>query len=313
MHLTADNVSRHSADNFGNGPARSFSHSVKLAAAALGAALLSACAAAPVAPPPPPPPPVVVETVPIRPLPPAGASYFMDIPPRDGNGGRITVNSNLSDDQLVWNLRSAWNVAALNCLGSHHDPILQGYSAFLRNNVRSLKAVNDRIEKTYSDRFRVRRDYMVARDGDTTRVYNFFALPMARTGFCMTALEVAERYLADPKVQPLPFAQANFAALLAPFHRFYDDYEAYQVASAEWDAKWGDRYGASQPGWVAVQEARANGVVIPAVSAFGAGQPGVQSVIDPETGVAVPVIPVQEGFVSQPVVEPIAIDPPQPE
>jgi hypothetical protein len=312
MYLAADFVSHHFVAGLGHASPRLLTRRLKLAAAALGTALLTACATAPVAPPPPPPPPVV-ETVPIRPLPPAGASYFMNIPPRDGNGGRITVNSNLSDDQLVWNLRSAWNVAALNCLGSHYDPILQGYSAFLRNNVRSLRAVNDRIEKSYSDRFRVRRDYMVARDGDTTRVYNFFSLPMARTGFCMTALEMAERYLADSAAQPLPFAQANFAVLLTPFNRFYDDYEAYQAASAEWDAKWGDRYGQSQPGWVALQEARANGVIIPAVSAFGAGQPGVQSVIDPGTGVSVPIIPVQEGFISQPVVEPIEIDPPQPE
>jgi hypothetical protein len=34
-------------------------------------------------------------------------------------------------------------------------------------------------------------------------------------------------------------------------------------------------------------------------------------VIDPETGLAVPVIPVDQGFVSQPVVEPIAVPQPQ--
>jgi hypothetical protein len=35
----------------------------------------------------------------------------------------------------------------------------------------------------------------------------------------------------------------------------------------------------------------------------------VQAVIDPDTGVAVPVVPVTEGVISQPVVEPIAIRP----
>ncbi|NJO13999.1 MAG: hypothetical protein HC870_02115 [Rhizobiales bacterium] len=37
--------------------------------------------------------------------------------------------------------------------------------------------------------------------------------------------------------------------------------------------------------------------------------PGIQTVIDPQTGVAVPVIPVTEGVISLPVVEPLAVRP----
>jgi hypothetical protein len=285
---------------------------VGIAVLAAGTALVAACttpASAP--PPPPPPPPPVAETVPYRPLPPSGAAYVMKIPPRGPDGKRFTVNSNLSDDQLVWHLRSAWNVAALNCLAPEYEPVLQGYRAFLTNNTRTLKAVNDRIEKTYNDRFRVRRDAVVARDGDSTRVYNFFANPAARSGFCLAALDVANRYLAAPKTLPLPFAQANFATVLVPHEDFFDQYEAYQRASAQWDEKYGERYGASQPGWVAVQQARANGEEIPTVLTLAASAT-TQTVIDPETGSAVPVIPVQEGFVSQPVVEPLAVPQPQP-
>ncbi|AUX69294.1 hypothetical protein CHX26_07100 [Porphyrobacter sp. HT-58-2] len=223
----------------------------------------------------------------------------MDMPARGPDGQRITVNSNLSDDQLVWNLRSAWNVAALNCLAPEYQPILDGYRAFLTKNTRSLKAVNDRIEKSYTSRFRVRRDAIVARDGYTTQVYNFFAEPAARAGFCRAALDMANNALAAPPSDPLAFARASFGGLLAPFEQFFDEYEAYQIASAEWDAKWGAQYGPSQPGWVAVQQARAG---------FAVGSaPGVmQTVLDPETGLPVPVIPVTEGVVSQPVVEPIA-------
>lgn len=275
---------------------------------ACGAALLGACATpAPVpAPAPPPPPPQVVEAVPYRPLPPSGAAYVMDVPPMGTAGRRITVNSNLSDDQLVWNLRSAWNVAALNCLAPEYDPILQGYRAFLKDNVRPLKRVNDRIEQSFASRFRARRDAMVARDGYTTQVYNYFALPAARAGFCRAALDMANRALAAPPTDPLAFARANFDALLMPFETFFAEYEAYQRASAAWDAKWGALYGASQPGWLAVQQARASGVPVPSATDTA---PGAQSVIDPATGVAVPVVPVREGVVSQPVVEPIPVQP----
>jgi hypothetical protein len=279
---------------------------VNLVMAGLGAAVLAACAA-PTAPPQPAPPPpkpssvVVVETVPYRPLPPGGAYYVMDIPERGQDGRRITVNAGLNDDQLVWNLRSAWNVAALNCLAPEYAPILEGYRTFLTRAARPLKAVNDRIEKDFNTRYRVRRDAMVARDGYTTRVYNFFASPPARAGFCRAALDLSNRALAAPPTDPLAFARANFDGLLLPFDEFFSEYEAYQQASAEWDAKWGAEYGPSQPGWVALQEARLNGIRVPDLTA--------RAVIDPETGVAVPVIPVTEGFVSQPVVEPITATP----
>jgi hypothetical protein len=278
---------------------------------AAGTALMAACTTPASAPPAPVarPQAQAAEVVPYRPLPPAGASYVMKVPPMGPDGKRITVNSNLSDDRLVWHLRSAWNVAALNCLAPEYDPILQGYRAFLANNVRTLKAVNDRIEKTYMDRLKARRAAIVARDGESTQVYNFFANPAARSGFCLAALDVANRYLAAPKTQPLAFAKDNFPVLMSPLEDFFNQYEAYQRASAEWDAKYGERYGPSQPGWVAVQQARANGEDVPTYTAFAAASV-TQTVIDPQTGEAVPVVPVQEGFVSQPVVEPLAV--PQP-
>jgi hypothetical protein len=198
----------------------------------------------------------VVETVPYRPVPPGGAHYVMDIPGRGADGRWLTVNTALTDDQLVWNLRSAWNVAALNCLSPEYQPILDGYKAFLGRNVSSLKGVNDRLERSYNSRFKARRDAIVARDGYTTKVYNFFSLPPARSGFCNAALDMSKRALASPPKDPLAFARANFDGLLAPFDQFFTEYEAYQVASAEWDAKYGAKYGPSQPGWVAVQQAR---------------------------------------------------------
>ncbi|WP_086616973.1 hypothetical protein [Erythrobacter tepidarius] len=279
---------------------------------AASAALLAACATPPPPPPPPPPaPPPVVETVPYRPLPPGGAHYVMNIPPRGPDGRRVTVNSGISNDHLVWHLRSAWNVAALNCLAPEYEPILEGYRGFLTRNARTLKAVNDRIEAEYLKKHKNKRAAMVARDGQVTQVYNFFALPAARAGFCRAALDMANRALAAPPTNPLAFAQENFDGLLVPFETFFDEYEAYQRASAEWDAKWGAQYGPSQPGWVAVQEARAKGLPVPSVVDLASQGVNVQNVIDPVTGQPVPVVPVNEGVTSQPVVQPLAEPPPR--
>jgi hypothetical protein len=233
----------------------------------------------------------------------------MQVPERGPDGRRLTVNTGLSDDHLVWHLRSAWNVAALNCLAPEYEPILDGYRAFLTNNVRPLKAVNDRIEREYSRRFKTRREAIVARDALTTQVYNFFALPAARAGFCRAALDMSNRSLAAPPADPLSFARTSFDGLLMPFETFFDEYEAYQQASAEWDAKWGTMYGSSQPGWVVVQQARASGMPVPSVMDRAAQGGDVQTIIDPETGVAVPVIPVNENVTSQPVVQPLAEQP----
>lgn len=278
---------------------------------ALGSALLAACATPAPPPPPPPPPPPVVEAVPYRPLPPGGAHYVMDIPPRGPDGKRLTVNTGISDDQLVWHLRSAWNVAALNCLAPEYEPILEGYRGFLTKNARSLKATNDRIEAEYAKKNKTKRAAYVARDGTVTQVYNFFALPAARAGFCRAALDMSNRALAAPPTDPLAFARANFDGLLVPFETFFDEYEDYQRASAEWDAKWGAQYGASQPGWVVVQQARASGAPLPNAGDLAGQGVNVQTVIDPLTGAAVPVVPVNENVTSQPVVQPIEAQTPR--
>ena len=282
---------------------------------ALATATLAACATpAPPPPPPPPPPPVVVERTPYRPLPPGGAAYVMVIPGKNAMGQRETINLGISDDEKVWHFRSGWNVAALNCTAAQYDPILTAYSAFIKDYGKALGAVNDRIDSVYRAREGARRAGILAREEQMTAVYNFFALPPARARFCRAALDISNRYNIAPPQDAIAFAMDNFALLEEPFELFFQEYEQYQRDSAAWDAKWGDMFGPSQPGWVAVQAARASGVTIPTVESDPAStlaQPTVTAgaVTDPETGVAVPVVPVQENTVSQPVVEPVASEP----
>ena len=145
-----------------------------------------------------------------------------------------------------------------------------------------------------------------------TSVYNFFALPPARARFCSAALDIANRHNIAPPDNPVGFAMDNFAVLEQPFELFFQEYEQYQRDSAAWDEKYGDLFGPSQPGWVAVQAAKAEAAAVPTAGlsdpAATLASPSAPAglVADPETGVAVPVIPVQEDVISQPVTQPVA-------
>ncbi|MEL7188438.1 MAG: hypothetical protein AAGK17_02710 [Pseudomonadota bacterium] len=286
---------------------------LKITIVGLGTSAVAACAPAPAPIVPPPPPPPVVETVPVRPLPPSGAAYVMNIPQVSPAGQRMTVNTGISDDERVWHFRSGWNVAALNCTSAQFDPITDGYSLYIQKYARPLKAINDRIDAVYRSQEGSRRAAIRARESKLTGVYNYFALPPARAQFCQDTLDISNRFLAASDVDPAVFAMTNFDQLDRAFATFFNDYAAYQQSSAEWDAKYGAEYGPSQPGWVAVQDARARGIYVPSVGTGAADPASTLStptevtglVADPQTGTEVPVIPTDTQFVSQPVTQPI--------
>lgn len=205
-----------------------------LAGAALAAtALLSACATP--APPPPPPPPQVV--IPPRPYPPLGAATNLATPPVGINGIRLTVNVGLTTAQTVWNLRSAYNVAALNCLKPEHAAILENYRAFLKTHSKALNTANKDLDKQYkelagSEFVRVRETYM-------TRVYNYFALPPTLPAFCDAALAMSEQAKAIPPGGLDSFAAASLPQLESVFTQFFNSYDQYRSDLSAWEARYG--------------------------------------------------------------------------
>ena len=280
----------------------------------LGILILAACATkAP--PPPPPPPPPPVEISPYRPLPPSGATYTMVMPPLGADGRHRTVLRGLDEDQRLWYFRSAWNVAALNCVGPEYQPILDGYGAFLKGNVKTLRAVNARIDKKFRSDNPNGSESIKAREKLMTSVYNFFALPPARAEFCQAAMQVAAMSAAMPKPDAMALA-ANFPLFEAPFENFFTAYDQYQRDSAAWDVRYGARYGASQPGYVAVQAARLKG--IPQVGQGNPANittitlPAAGTVTDQDTGAQIPVIPVPKEPAGIPVVQPVQQTSPKP-
>lgn len=216
--------------------------------ALVGLALLAACTAET---PPPAPIPVVANVaptplpapIPARPVPPAGAALNMVLPPVGPNGVRMTVNANLNPQEAVWNFRSGWNVAALNCLDARYQPILDGYKALLSKHSKRLTKINSDIDKQYRARHgggatRARETYL-------TQVYNYFAMPPAHNYFCEAALALSQEALASPPADIDAFALAGLPRFEAAFERFFQDMERYRIAVASWDAQYGSLYAPS--------------------------------------------------------------------
>ncbi|WP_051010007.1 hypothetical protein [Novosphingobium pentaromativorans] len=198
-------------------------------------AVLSGCSTPP--PPPPPPPPVVV--IPPKPTPPMGAPEHMTVPAADANGVRHTVNSGISTPQAVWNLRSAYNVAALNCVEAQYLPILEGYKRFLKVYAKPLNTANREIDRSFQTQHKG-REAIKARESYQTQVYNFFSLPPVDANFCQAAMDLTtELETVDPS-QFETYAYTGLAKMEAPFKSFFDSYEQYRADLAAWEARYGN-------------------------------------------------------------------------
>lgn len=207
-------------------------NSLKLAPVAVLIGFLAACAQKT---PPPPPPPVVV--IPPQPQPPMGAPERMTIPEAAPDGTRKTVNSSVSSAQAVWNLRSAFNVAALNCVEPEYAAVLQGYKDFLKVHDKSLDKANAELAKSFKGAFGAKG----TRERETyqTQVYNFFAVPPVKTTFCNAALQIATDMATVPAGQLEGYAPQGLAKIEAPFLEFFNAYDQYRADLAAWQAKYG--------------------------------------------------------------------------
>ncbi len=212
---------------------RAIAPSVFLSALAIG---LASCAPKPIpiVTPPPPPPKVVVP--PPKPKPPNGASDNIYLPPADANGLRQSVNRNISTNQMVWNLRSAYNVAALNCTASKHADILPRYKDFLTAHGKTLNAVNKKIDAEFKQRFGPK--FIAPRESYLTALYNHYALPPTLDDFCDAVTAVTRDGLAIKSTELEAFAVRSLPSIEVVFDDFYRRYEAYRNALALWQAQY---------------------------------------------------------------------------
>jgi hypothetical protein len=182
------------------------------------------------APPPPPPPP--------RPLPPAGAATMMMIPVVGPDGVRQTPNRGISQDEAIWHLRSAINVAALNCQGPTWNVIADNYNSYIKLHKKRLTTASRTVDKEYKVRYPNENGLRV-RDTKMTDLYNYFSLPTVKQEYCEAALFKSQELLTIPS-NTLP--EYSFGALReidGIFVRFFDAYAMYESALAEWNQKYG--------------------------------------------------------------------------
>jgi len=229
----------------------------------------------------------------------------MDVPPLASDGVRLSINYGLDEIETVWHFRSGWNVAALNCLNASDTAIVEGYGQFLRKFRRELSSTNTELDRRFRKQTATAREAIALREVHSTQVYNYFTMPAVRSDFCAVSRLIAEQFMTAPPGDLASFAAVNLQLYENTFARFFGEYERYQQLSADWDRRFGDLYGYSQPGWVAVHRGRVG--MGNADTVVGPTEPVVTGIVtDPESGEHVPIVPVPEGMVSMPVVQPIA-------
>lgn len=191
---------------------------------------------APEPPPPPPPPPLIVLPPPPRPLPPYGASGNLVLPPVGPDGVYESVNRKITPAQTVWNFRSAYNVAALNCRDPKYDPMVVGYRAFLKKHAKFLALTNRKVDAEFRKVYGAK--FIPAREKYMTAVYNHFAAPPTLPQFCDAVMAVNRDAPAVKLTGVTEFATLNLPNIEIVFDQFLRDYAKYKIEAAAWDAKY---------------------------------------------------------------------------
>ena len=198
--------------------------------------IVAACAPkpVPVVVAPPPPPPVIV--IPTMPTPPLYAATNYITPAMGIDGRRITPNSGIDEMESVWHMRSALNVAALNCVTAEHLQLTENYNQFLDIHKKQLNDVNKAVEAKF--RRETGSDYRRIRDTHSTRVYNFFSLPPVKAEFCDVALAVSQQLVLTPTDQLTTFSYGGLRLMEDVFERFFNAYDQYQRNLYAWYAEY---------------------------------------------------------------------------
>jgi hypothetical protein len=100
---------------------------------------------------------------------------------------------------LVWTMRSALNVAALQC---QFEPTLltrDSYNAILLDHQAELKSAWDTLGKYFARTGKTKREGLAALDQYGTRTYSSFSAVASQYGFCRTAGSIARDALFAPR------------------------------------------------------------------------------------------------------------------
>lgn len=127
---------------------------------------------------------------------------------------------------LVWNLRAALNVAALQC---HFEPTLMtldNYNMLLKNHSAELASAYDTLEKYFIRSAPNRRAGQLEVDRFGTRVYSSYSTISAQRSFCQTASSLGRDALFYKRGDVGALAQNRLRELRASLQPWGEQYRA---------------------------------------------------------------------------------------
>ena len=101
--------------------------------------------------------------------------------------------------ELVWNMRSGLNVAALQCQFEPTLMSVQNYNVLLYNHRAELKAAFDTLTKYFTRTNKAAKAGQTALDRFGTRTYTGFTAVASQYGFCQTAAAIAAEAAMAPR------------------------------------------------------------------------------------------------------------------
>lgn len=143
---------------------------------------------------------------------PASAQFFMqsrdmtsNIAVRGDEPGSGIVMPNATPAELravlIWNMRAALNVAALQCQFAPTLLTVDNYNAILRDHGDEIQKAFDTISKYYLRTNKTKAAGQAALDQFGTRTYSSFTTVAAQYGFCQTAHAIGRDAIFTPRGQ----------------------------------------------------------------------------------------------------------------
>lgn len=170
-------------------------------------------------------------------MPPDGASATVVVPQIGADGLYTSVDRHITPAQTIWNLRSAFNVAALDCPEAAFPDLAPAYRDFLKAFSKPLSMANRTVDAEFRKQYRAA--FVAHREAFMTQVYNHFALPPTLDEFCKAMEPVARDAVAVKPAGIQDFANRNLPNVEEVFDAFYRHYAQYQADVAAWDARYG--------------------------------------------------------------------------
>lgn len=140
---------------------------------------------------------------------PAAAQFFLKS--HDFTGAAVTgaendlglnlANATATEQRaaLVWNMRAALNVAALQCQFEPTLHTVTNYNALLTDHQAELKTAFDTVSKYFVRTNKSARAGQTALDQFSTRIYSNYATVAAQYNFCQTAASIGRDAIFAPR------------------------------------------------------------------------------------------------------------------